>query len=269
MSTETVGIGTNRITVYLTDRDPIDLDAEAWPMIARGTGDSYRVGNYDVARYDQARANGEVDEYKLIVRQHADGRTLVYGIFDAAAARGGESVRGGDMLTRRPPMDVLAMTIRLVGRELHFPERVIRECFESFEPEDLGEVTSTKKITVYLTDRNPVNVDPKEWPICARGTGDSHQGSHGPEYEQARAQGQYDEYKLIVRQHTDGRTLVYGIVDAAPAWTGNASVRGGELLTRRPDTDELFRIVRQVGEELGLPNAVIRDCFESFQPEEL
>lgn len=127
-----------KVTIYLTDRNPINVDPEEWPILARGTGDSYRAGNYDGARYEQARCNGEIDEYKLIVRQHADGRTLVYGILDAASAwTGNESVRGGMLLEKRPTPDVLSTTIRIVSQELNLPERIVRDCFESFTPEEL------------------------------------------------------------------------------------------------------------------------------------
>lgn len=127
-----------RITVYLTNRNPVSITNEEWPVLARGTGDSYCVGNYDGARYEQARCNGEIDEYKLIVRQHADGRTLVYGILDAASAwTGNESVRGGVLLESRPSNNALFATIDEVGHELGLPERVIRDCFEGFKPEEL------------------------------------------------------------------------------------------------------------------------------------
>lgn len=91
-------------TITLTDRPPVRIVEEDWPIIAEAYGDSY-VGS-DYSRHQQARAHGEVDRYTLRVRQHANGRTLVYGVLDAAdAAWGapacGKGWRGGELLAGR------------------------------------------------------------------------------------------------------------------------------------------------------------------------
>jgi hypothetical protein len=83
-------------------------------------------------------------------------------------------------------------------------------------------------------------------------------------------QGEFDEYTLIVRQHADGRALVYGVVDAAlAAWGAPArgeSWRGGELLDA--DSDRA-RAIRRVGEAGGLPDAIIRACIADLPAVEI
>jgi hypothetical protein len=118
-------------TITLTDRPPAKIREDLWPTIAEAHGDSYDGSDY--ARHQQAVRQGEVDDYLLRVRQHADGRTLVYGVLDAAisawhAPAGGEYIRGGELLDSGA--DVSA-AIRRVGEYCHLPDSVIRDCVAS------------------------------------------------------------------------------------------------------------------------------------------
>jgi len=115
-------------TITLTGRPPVKIRDEQWPTIAEASGDSYRGNDY--ARRSQALHQGECDKYTLKVRQHADGRALVYGILDAAisawnAPAGGEDFRGGELLDKG--LDI-AVAIRRVGESCNLPDSIIREC---------------------------------------------------------------------------------------------------------------------------------------------
>ena len=114
--------------ITLTDRPPVTIQEDAWPLVAQGDGESGREA--DPARRRQARGRGEYDTYTLRVRQHADGRAIVYGVRNAALAAwhqpaGGEDWRGGALVEAGAD---LAATIRLVGEAGGFPDVVIREC---------------------------------------------------------------------------------------------------------------------------------------------
>ena len=67
-----------------------------------------------------------------------------------------------------------------------------------------------------------------------------------------------DTYELRVRQHADGRAIVYAILDAASAWTGSEDYRAGELLD---DGAEIATAISRVGREAGFPASVIRECI--------
>ena len=123
-------------------------------------------------------------------------------------------------------------------------------------------------LTVTLTGRRPVQIDKAEWPIVASADDDSlsHRGIDYACYQEALARGEADRYRLKVRQHADGRTIVYGVLDAATAWTGNEDHRGGELLA--PGAD-VAAAIRRVGEECGLPDRVIRDCVADLPAEKI
>lgn len=130
--------------------------------------------------------------------------------------------------------------------------------------------TETKTRTITLTGRAPVKIRDDQWPAIAEASGDSYGGNDYGRRQQALHQGECDKYTLKVRQHEDGRALVYGILDAAiAAWgapAGGEDFRGGELLEQGAD---IATAIRRVGESCNLPDSVIRDCIANLPAEEL
>lgn len=150
--------------------------------------------------------------------------------------------------------------------------------------------TTHKTRTITLTGRPPVQIREADWPIIAEGTGDSYASQDYSRYRQALGQGELDEYSLRVRQHADGRTLVYGVLSGASTWTGTESIRGGVLLpSPAPETPGLWRwtghigdapvvltiwpglveAIQAVGAACHLPDAVIRACVADLPAEVL
>jgi hypothetical protein len=130
-----------------------------------------------------------------------------------------------------------------------------------------------EKITIHLTDSRPVSITKDLWPVAARGDGVSRRCYHTPipAYE-------VDQYRLRVRQHADGRVIVYGWIDASPAWTGTEDTYAGEMLgtANAPVTnaneltaDKIIAAIRRVGEDAGLPASVIRECIADLPSEEI
>lgn len=130
--------------------------------------------------------------------------------------------------------------------------------------------TTPKARTITLTGRRPVKIREDEWPIIASATGDSYSSGDFSGYQQALSRLECDEYSLRVRQHDDGRTLVYGVLSAAiAAWgqpAGGQDYRGGELLAAGAD---IPAAIQRVGEDCHLPDAVIRECIADLPAEEL
>lgn len=124
-----------RITIPLTDRRPVSISEDEWPLIVRVSGDSCEIR--DPARHDQAVEQGQADTYEMEVRQHADGRTLVYGRFDEAqwsesdhpgpSHAGGLVEPGGDVVTE----------IRNVGDKLYLSQTLIADCIAGLTPQEL------------------------------------------------------------------------------------------------------------------------------------
>ena len=86
---------------------------------------------------------------------------------------------------------------------------------------------AAKKITITLTDARPVKIIEADWPSIAEGRHeeyDSHIQCQSNRTTKAWVK---------VRQHDDGRTLVYGCYDYSTAWQGEsgATYRDGQLIT--------------------------------------
>jgi hypothetical protein len=124
----------------------------------------------------------------------------------------------------------------------------------------VAEVTRGKTRTITLTGRAPVQIREVEWPEIASATdtpGAMRNGTPVPNYET-------DTYTLRVRQHADGRAIVYGVVDAATAWTGTEDWRGGELVAAG---DDVAAAIERVGGHM--PERVIRECIADLPAEEI
>jgi hypothetical protein len=111
----------------------------------------------------------------------------------------------------------------------------------------MSDTTTSITLTITLTDRPPVKIQEDEWPVIALGSADDDDSSHSghqPSREWTRT--------IRVRQHTDGRVLVYGIYDYSTAWQGanGAAARRGTLLTT-PTPDQIITEIRAVGDELA------------------
>jgi len=145
MSTETNAPKVRTIT--LTDAPPVRIREDLWPVIASARGDSYDDNDY--ARHSQAKAQGELDEYFLTVRQHADGRAIVYARLDGSSAwtrteNRAEGVRldaGAD----------LAAAVRRVGERCQLPDRIIRDCIGDLPAVDLDEPAPIKHVLTGVT----------------------------------------------------------------------------------------------------------------------
>lgn len=114
--------------------------------------------------------------------------------------------------------------------------------------------TPTQTRTVTLTDSAPVQIVDAEWPQIAAYT------EHGPD-------GAFD---LRVRQHADGRALVYGITKPRRqelsgglfVLTGVAR-RGGAVL---PLGNDIPAAVRRVGTDCCMPDSVVQNCLACLPP---
>ena len=115
------------------------------------------------------------------------------------------------------------------------------------------------KLTITLTGRAPVTITKEDWPIVAQASDKEYDN----QYEFQANRKAY--WKLIVRQHNDGRTIVYGIYDYDTHFPNesDANIRGGELITANGasadsigDTEPIITAIQRVGAELEdrIPN---------------
>lgn len=91
-------------TITMTDRRPLKIDDDAWPLVAKGEGYS---GQYDFQAFDGAWVR---------VRQHQDGRSIVYGYagdWDGGGRPTRENIRAGYLLDAG--QDIAAAINRVVS----------------------------------------------------------------------------------------------------------------------------------------------------------
>jgi hypothetical protein len=115
----------------------------------------------------------------------------------------------------------------------------------------MSDTTTTKTRTITLTDRPPVQIREDLWPIIAMGDAnddDADGRGNRPTREWTRT--------IRVRQHQDGRAIVYGIYHYDTAFQGEAgaSARRGVLLTAATP-DQIIAAIRVVGDDLATAEA--------------
>ena len=131
--------GPNDIRVIkMTDRAPLSFDADECPVLAYVDDDS--VNDMQPGSRFHARQSGQADLYFLMVRQHADGQSLIYGQLKAAGVQyeqpaGGESFHAGYLVQR--PFEIVS-AINLVGEDCELPEYLIRDCISKLPPEEIS-----------------------------------------------------------------------------------------------------------------------------------
>lgn len=109
------------------------------------------------------------------------------------------------------------------------------------------------KLTITLTGRPPVKITKDEWPVIASAEEKEFDGQY--EFQANRTA----KWKLIVRQHNDGRTIVYAIHSYDTQYQGERSrdFRSGEMLTvpdvtadcigdTKPITEAIFRVAAEI-----------------------
>lgn len=115
-----------------------------------------------------------------------------------------------------------------------------------------------EKKLIPLTGEAPASITPSRWPVIARANWwDSEHRS------QANTM-----HHLAVRQHADGRTIVYGSVEAGPGgqYGGFEPTHGGELL---PPGADLAAALGRVAREVGVRPHLLRDALAELPPRDL
>jgi hypothetical protein len=98
-------------------------------------------------------------------------------------------------------------------------------------------------LTITLTGRPPVKIKKTDWPALAGAADKEHDGQVECQANRAAT------WKLTVRQHADGRAIIYGVHTYDSHWQGEhgRDVRGGELLDKGGD---IAAAIRRVADEL-------------------
>lgn len=95
-----------------------------------------------------------------------------------------------------------------------------------------------KKLRIRMSEQPPVSVVADDWPVVASDS--SFNGEH--ECQANRI------WWIKVRQHADGRRIVYGCLDSGPGGTriGWRGAHGGFLVAPSDGPEETIRAIRRV-----------------------
>jgi hypothetical protein len=127
-----------RRTITLTQRRPVTIIESEWPVIAEASDNSWT--GHDPEGRREALSKGELNEYTLHVRQHADGRHLIYGTFTPRRPLGGGSpapIKRAGYLLDAGKAALLEVHIQLTGNDLDLPGQIIADCINSLPPTEL------------------------------------------------------------------------------------------------------------------------------------
>ena len=103
------------------------------------------------------------------------------------------------------------------------------------------------KRTITLTGRPPVRISDDNWPMLASASDKIFDG----EYESQA--NRITKWFVGVRQHNDGRAIVYAIFSYSTNWRGerDASKKCGQMLDAGSSTDDIIRAIGEVCSEMG------------------
>jgi hypothetical protein len=118
---------------------------------------------------------------------------------------------------------------------------------------------TTEKIKITMSERRPLSIDPEQWPVIARV--DRHDGV-------VECQANH-EWTIRVREHADGRRLVYGWLRAGNGgvYAGWRGAEGG-FLVLAGDEGETVRAIRRIGGIIG-DDKMSDECIADLPAEEI
>ena len=119
---------------------------------------------------------------------------------------------------------------------------------------------TTDKIKIKMSERRPLTIDPELWPVIAQA--DWHNGQHDFQANTIR--------RIKVRQHADGRRIVYGFQRAGNGGQpiGTRNPEAGFLLAAGADEDETIRALRRVGGVID-DDGLAEQCIGDLPAEEI
>ncbi len=106
------------------------------------------------------------------------------------------------------------------------------------------------KRTITISNRQPVTIEEDNWPIIAVAKDEDHDG-------QVRCQAnRVSNWACYVRQHDDGRTIVYAVYSYTTNWQNARclSAKAGRLLPSNADWKDIA-------------NAIVNVCYEISERE--
>lgn len=101
--------------------------------------------------------------------------------------------------------------------------------------------------TITLTGRPPVKIDEDQWPVIASASAHDYDGQYDFQANE------HSRWWLVVRRHSDGRSIVYAKYAHTTAWRGRRDydTRAGKLLPQGSSDQDVCDTIREVADEIS------------------
>ena len=119
---------------------------------------------------------------------------------------------------------------------------------------------TTDKIKITMSERRPLSIDPELWPVIAQA-----------DWYDGQVECQANNIKRIkVREHSDGRRIVYGFRRAGNGGqhAGTRNPEAGFLLAANAGEHETIRALRRVGGVID-DDRLAEECIATLPAEEI
>lgn len=121
----------------------------------------------------------------------------------------------------------------------------------------------TTKTQIAMTGRRPVSIDKEDWPLVSKA--EWHNGQYDFQANEIR--------RVVVREHADGRRLVYGLHDSGPGGTniGFRSKHAGFLVEANcnsVDEQSTVHAIRKVADIIG-DERLGEECISGLPSEDI
>jgi len=293
-----------RLTIRLTDRQPVRVKETDWPLVAEAIMPLYRKAPRKASAslkdsilevleaYPNSCEESPWDYLQtpymlhVLVRKHADGRSLIYGLRknckDTQQALADEL--GGELVLVES--DFVVALNRCAQQFIDncggcCPEAsqcLVEECLSKLPPQYIDEETPLKSDTgvVVLEKGQPVKISNTVWPLLSEAKESFYFQTIEPKQnpEDGRIEDEvilmpFGHERLVVRQDATGKTLVYGYTRYDLPWAAQFNIfnpRGGEVL---PTGADVATAVKRIGTTLELNAATIRACINGLPSQDL
>ena len=293
-----------RLTIRLTDRQPVRIKETDWPLMAEAVMPLYRKSprraGYQLREairavletrdnpYEEEGADNLQIPYMLhvLIRKHADGRSLIYGMRkkyrDVQQTLSDEL--GGELVADENEFieSLNRCTRKFIDScgfcYLEAYQCLIEECLSKLTPQCIDEESPQKSDTgvIILDKGQPVKISNAVWPLLSEAKEPFYFQSIEPRQnpEDGRIEHEvihlpFGHERLVVRQHATGKTLVYGYTRYDLPWAAQFNIfnpRGGEVL---PAGADVAPVVKRIGTTLGLHADTIRACINGLPTQNL
>lgn len=121
-------------------------------------------------------------------------------------------------------------------------------------------MSERKKRTITMTDRRPIKIVEDDWPVIAIAKWCSN-------YPECQAN---EEAAIRVREHSDGRRVVYGARDSGPGGMriGYTGTHAGYLLDAPSDDTATIKAIHDVAAEIGMEE-LGQQCIQDMPAQEV